>query len=121
MRTFGSLEATIMEVMWSAERPLLVREVVDRLRPDRVLAHTTVQTVLEALRRKGWLQRTRAGRAYRYAASKTREDYASSLIEEVLSEAPDKTATLVRLFEHLNPDEARELSTALNTAKGDTA
>ena len=28
-RPFGDLEATVMDLLWSADRPLLVREVVD--------------------------------------------------------------------------------------------
>ena len=36
-RPFGDLEATVMDLLWSADRPLLVREVLDLLpaRPSR--------------------------------------------------------------------------------------
>ncbi|MFD8563603.1 BlaI/MecI/CopY family transcriptional regulator [Streptosporangium canum] len=57
MRRFGDLEAAIMDVMWAADGPLLVREVVARLRPDWELAFITVQTGMDILHRKGWVER----------------------------------------------------------------
>ena len=44
-----------MERVWSAGRPLLVREIQQALQPER--AYTTVWTVTETLYRKGWLPR----------------------------------------------------------------
>jgi hypothetical protein len=55
MRGFGELEQAIMDEVWAAEEPLPVREVRERLRPERELAYNTVQTVMEILYRKGWL------------------------------------------------------------------
>lgn len=62
MRGFGELEAAIMDRIWSARRPLLVREVQQPLRPER--ACNTVRTVTEILCWKGWLtvRRTAAHR-----------------------------------------------------------
>ena len=57
MARFGDLEAAIMDVMWAAGRPLRVREVADELNRNRPLAFNTVQTVMENLFRKGWLNR----------------------------------------------------------------
>lgn len=51
MRGFGDLEAAIMDRIWSAGRPLLVREVQQALQPER--AYNTVWTVTEILYRKG--------------------------------------------------------------------
>ena len=49
MRPFGGLDAAIMELLWDAERPPLVRDVVNDLHPKRPLAYTTVMTVMESL------------------------------------------------------------------------
>jgi len=35
VRGFGELEAAIMDQVWSAGRPVRVREIHDGLRPDR--------------------------------------------------------------------------------------
>jgi Fe2+ or Zn2+ uptake regulation protein len=67
VRRFGDLEAAIMDVMWAADDRLPVREVVGRLRPERELAFNTVQTVMDILFRKGWVDRELQRRAYRWA------------------------------------------------------
>ena len=59
MREFGELEMAIMDVMWAAESPCMVREVRERLRYDRPVAYTTVMTVMDILYRKGVLQRVK--------------------------------------------------------------
>lgn len=117
MPGFGDLEAAIMEAIWSAEEPLTVRTIVDQLNQERSLAYTTVQTVTEILYRKGWLQREKDGRAYRYWARSSRDDYTAGLVQEALSATPDRTAALVRLVKQMAPDEAAELRAALDTAK----
>ena len=83
MRGFGDLEGAIMERVWSAGRPLLVREIQQALEPER--AYNTVQTVTEILCRKGWLAREKEGRAYRYRATVTRDDYTGDLMGEALA------------------------------------
>ncbi len=117
MRSFGELEAAIMDVVWAARHPLLVREVLDRLRRTPEPAYTTVQTVMDILHRKGWLTRARDGRAYRYQPAASREDYTAGLIGEVLAATPDRAATLVRLVETMDASEVATLREALSAAK----
>ena len=116
MARFGDLEAAIMDVVWAAGAPIRVREVADRLNQDRPLAFNTVQTVMEILFRKGWLARSRDGRAYLYVAGRTRDEYAAGLLAEALSAAEDPAATLVRLVSDLAPGEAARLRAALDAA-----
>ncbi|UGY91000.1 BlaI/MecI/CopY family transcriptional regulator [Streptomyces gobiensis] len=115
MRGFGELEQAIMDVVWAAESPLTVREVLEQLNRDRPqpLAYNTVQTVMEILHRKGWLSRTKDGRAFRYQATKNREEYAASLIDQVWATGADRTATLVRLVDEMDEAEVAELRAAL--------
>ena len=87
-RPFGDLEAIVMDLLWSAGRPLLVREVVDLMRPEREPAYTTVMTVMDNLHRKGWLQRTREGRAWRYQPGLSRQSYTAQLMHEALGIGP---------------------------------
>lgn len=116
MSRFGDLEAAIMDVMWAAQVPLRVREIAAGLHRDRPLAFNTVQTVTENLFRKGWLTRTRDGRAWCYQAVRTREEYVAGLLSEALAAARDPAATLVRLVEDLDPAEVVQLRTALDAA-----
>jgi predicted transcriptional regulator len=116
MARFGDLEAAIMDVVWAAAARVRVREVCDQLNRDRALAFNTVQTVMENLYRKGWLDRRKDGRAYWYESVRSRDDYAAGLLAEALSAAGDPAATLVRLVGALEPGEAVRLRAALDAA-----
>ena len=109
-----------MERLWAADRPMTVREVLDRLNADpgrdRHLAYTTVLTVMDNLYRKGLLSRELEGRAHQFTAVRSRDDYAADLIAALLSGAEDRTAPLLRFVERLTPAEVRRLRKALDTA-----
>jgi predicted transcriptional regulator len=53
----GELEALVMRKVWDRGQPVTVREIVGDLQPERPVAYTTVMTVMDNLRRKGWLRR----------------------------------------------------------------
>lgn len=116
MPQFGELEAAIMDAVWEAGQPLRVREVLDRLDRDPEPAYNTVHTVTEILYRKGWLSKEKDGRAYKYGARRTREGYVAGLMGEALAVAGDRTATLVRFVEEMQPGEAEELHRLLGEA-----
>ena len=115
VRSFGDLEAAIMDRIWSAGRPMLVRDVQQALTPER--AYNTVLTVVDILYRKGWLVREKDGRAYRYRAVVTREDYTAGLMRDVLAASSDRAATLRRFAERIAPHEAEQLREALEQAQ----
>lgn len=113
MRGFGELEAAIMDRMWSRGASATVREVVEDLRKERDPAYTTVMTVMDILYRKGWLQRGRDGRAYRYEATMSREEYAAWLMREALGEAQDTEAVLMHFLQQGTPEQTRSLQSIL--------
>src|SRR4029078_13440405 len=115
-RPFGDLEATLMELLWSADHPLSVREAVEGLRPERALAYTTVMTVLDDLHRKHWLRRSRDGRAWRYEPALTREAYTAQLMHESLAVSDDRAGVLARFVEEIDPADAAALAEALREA-----
>ncbi|GAA3763249.1 putative transcriptional regulator [Spinactinospora alkalitolerans] len=117
MPRFGDLEAAIMQSVWTNGEPMRVRDVVEDLNRERKVAFTTVQTVMDILFRKGWLQRSKEGRSYRYWAAASQEDYATGLVEEALESAPDQAAVLSRLVARLPSDELAGLRGALDDAK----
>lgn len=117
MARFGELEAAIMDQVWSAAGPVRVREVVEGIRRDREIAYTTVQTVMEILRNKGWLDREKDGRAHRYRATASRADYTAGLMDEALSESADPAAALVRFVERMDSAEVAQLRQALDQAR----
>ena len=58
-----------MDILWQSDG-FTVREV--HLKFERALAYTTVMTTLDRLYKKGFVSRTRSGRAFVYRASRTR-------------------------------------------------
>lgn len=117
MPKFGDLEAVIMDRVWRSESPVLVRDVVEAIQDDRQVAFTTVQTVMEILYRKGWLAREKQGRAYRYWASRPREEYTAQLLSEAFDTTSDRGAAFSQLLEGMDPGEVTELGEALKEAK----
>jgi predicted transcriptional regulator len=115
MRGFGELESAIMEQVWSAGRPLLVREILEALGPGR--AYNTVWTVTEVLYRKGWLAREKEGRAYRYVATVSRDEYTGDLMGEALAASTDHAAAFRRFAARISPDEAEQLREALEQVR----
>lgn len=116
MRDLGTLEAAVMQRLWAWHRDVTVREVVEDLQRERPLAYTTVMTVLDNLHRKGLVRRTKEGRAFRYAAVESREAHTAALLEDVLGDADDRTATLLRFIDKLDPEEQAQLRRMLESA-----
>ena len=113
MRRFGELEAVIMEQLWEWGRPVLVREMVDALHDDRAPAYTTVMTVMENLHRKGWLERVKEGKAYRYRPSASREEYSARLMREALDAGGDTEAVLSHFVAQIDSGESEALRSVL--------
>jgi predicted transcriptional regulator len=113
VREFGELESAIMDVMWAAERPYVVRDVRERMRYDRPVAYTTVMTVMGILFRKGVLLREKKGRAWRYWPAESREQHDARLMVEVLHSGGNKFETMRRFLESVGDDGLANVSDAL--------
>ena len=116
MREFGELEMAIMDVMWAADSPCVVREVRERLSYDRPVAYTTVMTVMDILYRKGVLRRTKHGRAWQYWAVEQREEHDARVMTEVLRSGGNEELTMRRFVERVSDDEMERLRTAMLNA-----
>ncbi len=121
MRRFGELEAVIMDRLWKRGRPALVREILDDLSEDRVIAYTTVMTVMDNLHRKGWLRRERDGRAWRYEPTGSRSGYTTALMNEALESSPDRRRALAHFALQMSPHDAAVLRDALDQAMREPA
>lgn len=116
----GELETAVMDQLWDDAAPATVREMVERLRPARSLAYTTVLTVLDNLHRKGLVSRDKPGRAFVYRATSSREAHTAELMRRALESAGDRGDVLLRFVERLEPDELEELrETVESFARGD--
>ena len=98
----GALEEAVMAVLWSDGGWLIPSEVHARLPAERDLRYTTVMTTLARLHKKGRLDRKKDGRAFAYHPSLSRAEWAASRMDEVLSVATDRSATLANFLARLD-------------------
>jgi len=109
MHGFGDLEAVIMHRVWDHGGPVTVRELFEELQRERVIAYTTVMTTMDNLHRKGWLARVKEGKAYRYTATASREEYSARLMREALDGGGDTQAVLSHFVAQMDGEESEVL------------
>jgi len=93
------LELECLKVLWALGEAN-VRQVVQALAPRRILAYTTVMTVLDRLARKRAVERRKAGRSFVYSPLLTRETLrrlaVKELVESLFAGSEDELAGYLR-------------------------
>ena len=117
VRGFGELEAAIMDRLWNRdpETDTTVREIFDELSIERHIAYTTVMSTMDNLHTKGWLERDRDGRAYRYWPTLNREQHSAQLMREALDGGGRSDLVLSYFIEQIDPEDSDRLRAALRT------
>lgn len=113
VRSFSALEERVMDALWQRGGTATVLEIVEDLAKTRSLAYTTVMTVVERLRTKGWVDRVKEGRAYVYTATRSEDEYTAGLMNLALCSASDRSAALLSFAGQLDPAQAETLRKAL--------
>ncbi len=114
-RADGELETDVLRALWHLDRPASPAEVIDEMQTD--LAYTSIATILTRLCDKGLATRSRAGRAYVYAAASSEADLTAQRIRSVLDAASDRQSALAGFAQSLDPAEAAQLAALLNDAQ----
>ncbi|MTE15093.1 BlaI/MecI/CopY family transcriptional regulator [Nocardia aurantiaca] len=112
-RGFGDLEAVVIERIWDRPEKTTVRQLFDELAAERGIAYTTVMSTMDNLHRKGWLDRERIGKAYRYWATLSREEYSARLMREALGSGGRSDLVLAHFVEQMSAEESEGLRAAL--------
>jgi predicted transcriptional regulator len=118
VRGFGDLEAVIMDRVWDRDGPVTVRELLDELLKERDIAYTTVMSTMDNLHRKGWLARVKDGKAYRYTATASREEYSARLMQEALTDGGDPEMVLSHFVAQMDGEESEVLRAVLRRLTG---
>jgi predicted transcriptional regulator len=107
----GPLERMVMDTLWDAGEPLLVRTLMTRLNSQtgRPSAYTTVQTVADRLVQKGFLARIPDRNAFRYAPTRSRADHVAEVMAEALAGVAERGPALARFAERIDPQDAHRL------------
>jgi predicted transcriptional regulator len=77
------LELECLRVLWTLGEAN-VKDVREALTADRVLAYTTVLTILDRLAKKNQVNRRKVGRAFVYSAARDRETLRRWAVQELL-------------------------------------
>ncbi|MBP3083778.1 BlaI/MecI/CopY family transcriptional regulator [Mycolicibacterium fortuitum] len=116
VRGFGELEAEIMDRIWNrGPAAVTVRELFDELVEERRIAYTTVMSTMDNLHTKGWLERDRDGRAYRYWPRLNREQHTAQLMREALDGGGRSDLVLSYFIEQIDPQDSDRLRAALRS------
>ena len=90
-------ELKCMKALWF-EGARTVRDVHQALQPSHPLAYTTVLTVMDRLTRKGFLSRTRRGKAHHYLPRCSFEESRSRAVAEMVRTWFDGSADQLAVF-----------------------
>lgn len=84
--TIGRKEMEVLQYV-ADYQPVSVREVANHVAATSGKARTTVLTVMERLRQKGYLIRRKKGGIYRYSPRQSQADVLQSLVADFVREA----------------------------------
>lgn len=111
----GELQRAVLEAVWELEGGT-VQQVMDKLKPDRTPAYTTVLTTLQNLTKSGWIEPEKSGRAFTYYASRSKTQANAGSLSSFIRRAFDgNTKAMLQTlldgeeFTEAELDELREL------------
>jgi predicted transcriptional regulator len=120
VRGFGELEAVVMDRLWTMGGSGTVREVLEQLQQDRVIAYTTVLSTMDNLYRKGHLTRVREGKAHRFHTVVSHPEHTAALMRQAMAGDTDSEAVLTHFVSEMSDDELARLQQVLQRRSGET-
>ena len=113
-KVLGPLEADVMEILWAADEPMTVRQLLERINKRRKpqLAYTTVMTIMSRLVEKEILSRTKQGRGYVYEAAAS--DPAAIAVRSVMRDFGDAAWAHFVYEARTDPEALRRLQRLLD-------
>lgn len=95
-----------MDRVWNRGEVVTVRDIFDDLAHDRQIAYTTVMSTMDNLHRKGWLQRDRVGKAFRYWPTMTREEHSATLMRDAFDAGGSSDLVLAHFLKQMDERES---------------
>lgn len=113
-KVLGELETQVMEIVWQAERPISVSDVVRVLNKKRNSAYTTIMTIMGRLVDKGVLTRKLDGKNYLYQPKVSRETFVAKSVHNIFTSAistlgQEAVTYFVKEIQKVNPKKREEL------------
>lgn len=111
------VEWEIMEAVWDLGEAPSVREVLEHAFPNGEKAYTTVQTIMNILERKGFLERKKTGMVNFYRAVRSREEMEreemSSIVSRIFGGSKPALASSLLSLEGLELEELEQIKDIL--------
>lgn len=111
------VEWEIMEAVWDLGEAPSVREVLEHAFPNSEKAYTTVQTIMNILERKGFLERKKTGMVNFYRAVRSREEMEreemSSIVSRIFGGSKPALASSLLSLEGLELEELEQIKEIL--------
>ena len=112
-RKLTPAEWEIMDAVWYLEGPVTVRAVLEQAYPSGEKAYTTVQTVLNTLKKKGMLTRKKTGMVNFYQPTFGRTDAVrqemSTLVDRVFGGSIPAVASSLMSLDDLSREELDQI------------
>jgi predicted transcriptional regulator len=116
--SLGDQELEVLRYV-SEHAPISVGEVAERFGAPRGLARTTILTVMERLRKKGFLARTKGERSFRYSPRAPQAQVLQGLVrefvEKTLGGSLSPFVAYLAEAKDLSPEELEELRRLVET------
>jgi predicted transcriptional regulator len=109
-------ELDILKVLWDLGQGS-VRDVYERLAPNKEVHFNTVQTLLRIMEEKGLVGHRAAGRTFIYSPSHGREQVTQRFLHKVFDGALDQMVLTLLQTEDTNSTELRELERLIARAR----
>jgi predicted transcriptional regulator len=111
-KVLGALENEIMEIIWSKGGEVCVREVHEVLAGRREIAYTTVMTIMGRLSDKKLLHKRKAGNAFYFQPSVSREEFTEKVVGSVLDALLEDfaEATLAHLASRVSAQDREKIA-----------
>lgn len=115
-------ELEVLKILWD-HGPATVRDVMEKLNPNRPRGYTSVMSLLNVMHEKKLLNRKPHGRAFLYSPRADQSKTLGKMIGDILSRAFDGSSSLLvtHLLEQIGPsaDELDSIRTAISEYEND--
>lgn len=98
MDRLGKLQRAVVEAVWEMEEAT-VRQVWERLCPEKEVSYTTILAAMQRLEKSGWLRHRAEGKTNIYRPTRTREQAGLSSVRTFVQGMFGGSALL--MFRHL--------------------
>ena len=94
MDRLGKLQRAVLETVWEMGE-MTVRQVWERLCPEKEVSYTTILAAMQRLEKSGWLRHRAQGKTNIYEPTRTREQAGASSVRTFVQRMFDGSALLM--------------------------